>query len=131
MRGLCCCLYALLTAGDGTQTVRNTLDLQAALPYCLPFHDPTTGEPRPALAGPLQAMSLESVCRQALGLRLDKLEQKSEWGERPLRPAQLEYAALDAAVLPRLYDAVKGAGPLSAAALDGHCADIEVQYHAT
>ena len=33
---------------------------------------------------------------------LDKAEQRSDWGARPLRPNQISYAASDAAVLLRL-----------------------------
>ena len=39
------------------------------------------------------------------GAQLDKAEQCSDWDARPLRDAQVAYAALDAAVLLRLWDA--------------------------
>ena len=46
--------------------------------------------------------------------------------ERPLRPAQLMYAAADAAVLLRLHAAVAGAAPSAAAALRAHVVDVSV-----
>ena len=49
--------------------------------------------------------SLRLVCARALRRRLDKAEQCSDWDRRPLREAQAAYAALDAAVLLRLWDA--------------------------
>jgi ATP-dependent Lhr-like helicase len=47
--------------------------------------------------------SLAAVCRRELGLRLDKSQQKSDWTQRPLTQAQLDYAALDADVLLRIH----------------------------
>ena len=45
------------------------------------------------------AASLASLCRTLLdGRELDKSQQKSEWGARPLTGAQIRYAALDALV---------------------------------
>ena len=41
-----------------------------------------------------------------LGLSLDKSLQCSSWGSRPLSPEQLQYAALDAAVLLMLLDSI-------------------------
>ena len=50
--------------------------------------------------------SLRRVCARALGLRLDKSMQCSDWGRRPLTRRQFVYAALDAHVLLRVYDAL-------------------------
>lgn len=47
--------------------------------------------------------SLLAVCRRELGVELDKFWQTSDWTQRPLDPAQLDYAALDAEVLVRLH----------------------------
>ncbi|XP_025114239.1 exonuclease mut-7 homolog [Pomacea canaliculata] len=45
-----------------------------------------------------------------LGKELDKREQLSNWERRPLRPAQLQYAALDAYILLELYDQMNAEG---------------------
>jgi len=50
-------------------------------------------------------VGLQQACAALLGLQLDKGQQVSDWELRPLSEAQLAYAALDAAVLPPLYDA--------------------------
>ena len=47
--------------------------------------------------------SLGTVCRRELGIKLDKRYQRSNWSRRPLTPAQLNYAALDAEVLIDLH----------------------------
>jgi ATP-dependent Lhr-like helicase len=47
---------------------------------------------------------LGMVCERELGLTLDKGEQTSDWGRRPLGAEQLRYAALDAEVLLALFD---------------------------
>ena len=49
-----------------------------------------------------QTPSLKRCVASLLEEELDKSEQCSEWGVRPLRDAQVAYAALDAAVLIRL-----------------------------
>jgi len=46
--------------------------------------------------------SLSKLSTLVLGRRLDKAQQCSAWHERPLDPAQLAYASLDAACLSRL-----------------------------
>ncbi|EOD26342.1 hypothetical protein EMIHUDRAFT_205337 [Emiliania huxleyi CCMP1516] len=50
--------------------------------------------------------SLRRVCARTLGKALDKAEQCSDWARRPLLPAQIRYAALDAAVLLDIHDAL-------------------------
>ena len=50
--------------------------------------------------------SLQRVCARTLEVRLDKREQCSDWARRPLTQSQFAYAALDAAVLVQLHDAL-------------------------
>ncbi len=51
--------------------------------------------------------SLKAVCHREFGLDMDKTCQTSDWSRRPLSDAQLEYGALDAEILIRLYDTFK------------------------
>ena len=63
---------------------------------------------------------LAAVCATRLGTRLDKAEQRSDWGRRPLSPAQRAYAALDAHVLLQVaatYPFPAALGPDDVAAL--------------
>ena len=53
--------------------------------------------------------SLAAVCRRELGLRLDKTPQKSDWTQRPLNQAQIEYAALDVEILLKVHAALTAA----------------------
>jgi len=46
---------------------------------------------------------LNEVCERELGIHMDKTLQTSDWTQRPLTPAQIAYAALDAEVLIDLY----------------------------
>jgi hypothetical protein len=43
--------------------------------------------------------SLSNLCRRLLGKPINKRNQRSNWERRPLRPDQLEYAAMDAVAL--------------------------------
>jgi len=54
----------------------------------------------------LTSHSLSSVAEHLLGLPLDKQFQRSDWRRRPLDRAQLDYAALDAVVALRVYQAL-------------------------
>lgn len=48
--------------------------------------------------------SLKAQAETHLGLSLDKTEQRSDWGRRPLSEEQLHYASLDAACTLLLYE---------------------------
>jgi len=53
-------------------------------------------------------MSLTGLVELVLGLPLDKTQQCSSWGARPLLPLQLRYAAADAHALVAVYQALQG-----------------------
>ena len=58
-------------------------------------------------ASPKRSLGLSAIAGFAFpGCALDKSSQCSDWGSRPLTEAQREYAALDAAVAPAVYDAL-------------------------
>lgn len=69
---------------------RGVVELQAVARAALPGAD--------ALGG------LSGLCRTVFGRGLDKSQQTSHWGARPLSEAQLRYAAQDAHVCVRLFD---------------------------
>ncbi|MDT8397987.1 MAG: ribonuclease D [Pseudomonadales bacterium] len=48
-------------------------------------------------------LSYQNLVRQKTGLELPKGETRSDWLQRPLTPEQLDYAALDVAYLPEIY----------------------------
>lgn len=54
--------------------------------------------------------SLKAQAETHLGLRLDKEEQRADWGLRPLGPRQIAYAAADAAATLLLYEHQTGRG---------------------
>lgn len=54
----------------------------------------------------LKNVSLKYLTRHYLHCNLIKSQQCSSWGSRPLTPSQIHYAASDALVLLRLYDAM-------------------------
>ena len=56
--------------------------------------------------GEVNTPSLKRVCARALHRRLDKTQQCSDWGRRPLEREQLAYAALDAHILLEIHDAL-------------------------
>jgi ribonuclease D len=49
-------------------------------------------------------MSLAKMSLFFFGCPLDKSQQKSKWGRRPLSPRQINYAALDAFILIDIVD---------------------------
>ena len=51
--------------------------------------------------------SLSTMCESLLGSPLDKGEQCSKWGRRPLTASQFSYAALDAHCLVRIFEKVR------------------------
>ena len=55
----------------------------------------------------LMSYSLRAVAEHLLGVMLNKGLQKSNWLRRPLTPAQISYAALDAQVTLSVYDELK------------------------
>ncbi|KDO18065.1 hypothetical protein SPRG_16427 [Saprolegnia parasitica CBS 223.65] len=73
-------------------------------------------------------ISLQKLTYMALGRRLTKSQQKSNWNLRPLKPAQLTYAALDAAVLLQIYDAIRAETSIEAVASVTQTLDRSVQF---
>eukprot|EP00899_Mesostigma_viride_P008704 jgi/Mesvir1/17835/Mv12925-RA.1 len=73
--------------------------------------------PRTVVAGPhalsgwsgVRQWGLARVYHAVLGVPLDKTQQASDWGARPLSPAQLRYAATDAWCLLCIYNEVRTA----------------------
>ncbi|KAK4273405.1 hypothetical protein QN277_021816 [Acacia crassicarpa] len=53
---------------------------------------------------------LSGLAEKMLGAGLNKTRRNSDWEQRPLSQYQLEYAALDAAVLVRIFSHVSGEG---------------------
>jgi ribonuclease D len=67
--------------------------LARAVPgFCGPLFDTQLAA---AMAGLGEQVSLANLVRDLLGSTIDKAETVSDWSARPLRPAQLEYAASD------------------------------------
>lgn len=58
------------------------------------------------LGQPLQ-LGYHKAAEWLLDLEVDKDQTRSNWCARPLKPAQLRYAALDVCVLPQMWDKLK------------------------
>ena len=56
-----------------------------------------------ALLGESLQMGYHKTVEWLLGIEIDKGETRSNWLKRPLRPAQLHYAALDVCLLPMMF----------------------------
>jgi len=59
-----------------------------------------------AMSGVGYGLSYQKLVAQVLGVELAKAETRSDWLQRPLSAAQLEYAALDVIYLPQLHAAL-------------------------
>lgn len=58
------------------------------------------------LRGDLPSRTLKACCKYILDIELSKEEQVSDWSARPLNESQLNYAAVDAEVTYKLYEAL-------------------------
>src|SRR6516164_672645 len=56
---------------------------------------------------PLRSLSLAALADHFCKIKLDKTFQKADWGTRPLKPEQLEYAASDTEWCYRIYDELR------------------------
>ena len=74
---------------------------QAGLQPAPPFFD-TQLAYRVLTAGLKTSLSLQTLAQKLLNIELDKTQQVSDWSQ-PLTSKQLQYAALDAAILLKLY----------------------------
>ncbi len=76
------------------------------MPCFQSFHSVVDLQPLSRIVYPKSPKSYMTSLQKAVAIllrkRLDKTEQCSEWNVRPLRPSQLEYASLDATILPIL-----------------------------
>lgn len=59
-----------------------------------------------AFAGYGFSISYRNLCKSICAVDLDKGETRSNWLQRPLRDAQMQYAALDVLYLPKMYESL-------------------------
>lgn len=74
---------------------------------------------------PVQDHKLKTLAAHFCNLPLDKTEQGSDWGRRPLSPAQQDYAALDVIVLPQIHQALLRLQAIAAPARDPQREDLD------
>ena len=65
-----------------------------------PYLDKKTNEQKRRMPG----FSLKDLAWRHLGVKLDKTEQKSDWGAPEITKSQMEYAALDVKILEPIYN---------------------------
>merc|ERR1712048_67923 len=65
----------------------------------------------PEKAWSLSNMGLSALVRTILGVEIDKTMQCSDWEERPLKPLQYKYAAIDVHSLCCLFDRLVAISP--------------------
>lgn len=96
---------------------------QAGLQPSTPFFD-TQLAYRVLTAGLKTSLSLQTLAQKLLNIELDKTQQVSDWS-KPLTSQQLQYAAVDAAVLlelyPILFKKLERSQLLKIAQLEFHC----------
>jgi DNA polymerase I len=96
---------------------------QAGLQPAPPFFD-TQLAYRVLTAGLKTSLSLQTLAQKLLNIELDKTQQVSDWS-KPLTSKQLQYAALDAAILLELYpilvEKLERSHLLKIAQLEFHC----------
>ena len=105
-------LVAVLEASSVTKVIHNAafeLEVFGLLDMSIRNVVDTLEVSRRVRGRQLEGHSLAAVCRRELGLRLDKTPQKSDWTQRPLTQAQLDYAALDVEILLRIHVALAAA----------------------
>ena len=99
------CLRAPLESSVVTKAIHNAAYDAPRLSHhfhihTAPIHDTMLAARR----GGEKRYSLQAQAQTHLGIRLDKGEQRGDWGRRPLTSKQLGYAALDAACTLLLYE---------------------------
>ena len=108
----------ILTAAAAARRGNNRGDATPPSPTPIPIPIPIptgamsrTNRSEGGTASSSLTLSLSTAAEMWLGQPLDKLCQVSDWGRRPLTARQLTYAAQDAHVLVRIYNAVHAVYP--------------------
>ncbi len=125
--------------GEGIKVFQNAkFDLQFLIPlsiYPRPVFDTMLAARLLYEPGMPRSVSLAAVADYYLGETLNKQEQRGDWAAQTLTPAQIEYAARDAAILLRLRHAlisrIMEAGVGKAAEIEFACvrAVAEMEFH--